>query len=431
MNAILDWFHRERGIRIVKSTLSVILKESDAWLQVSSADASSMRKTSLELEALERSLVLWVESMTERKAVVSDMMLVEKARFLGPLQDYSPEDIYNIDETALFYRLGPTRTLAANPVSGTKRSKARLTVGLLCNASGTDKCKPVVIAKAMRPRDFGKKFSPEIYCHYHANGKAWMTSDIFVDTLRQFNRRLQREKRQAILLVDNAGCHKLRSDTFTNLRVEYLPANSTSKIQPLDAGIIRAAKVAYQRELMRHYIALAEAGEEQTVGVRWCIRTFSRVWASVSESTTRNCWRHTGILPSAACDDDGNDDGSFSDDDLPLAELERQMRILDPSLPDSAAEECISYTDGDDICEPLNDDTLARLSGTVNTDSEHSDNEEHQPGGGEPVTAGSAWNHIESAIRYFEDRVDESSVRLLSSLLNRIDPAESQKLMDQ
>lgn len=86
MNAILDWFHRERGIRIVKSTLSVILKESDAWLQVSSADASSMRKRSSELEALERSLVLWVESMTERKAVVSDMMLVEKARLLGPLQ---------------------------------------------------------------------------------------------------------------------------------------------------------------------------------------------------------------------------------------------------------------------------------------------------------------------------------------------------------
>ncbi|XP_064475509.1 tigger transposable element-derived protein 6-like [Ornithodoros turicata] len=495
LNATLNWIRHDMGLDIAKSTLCTVLKDAGTWLGISSADASSMKWRLPELEALERSLVLWIEAMVGRKAVVSDKMVVEKARLLGALQGklptedclhllfvlngifairlwlflgirsafrlpvlkrlalaiqgspqdfhgesgdvdpttvsegrerlhrvlqgYSLDDIYNFDETALFFKLGPTRTLSPTRFPGTKRSKVRVTVGLLCNASGTDKCKPVIIGHAQRPKDFGKKFSPAPYCYYYANGKAWMTSDIFLETLRRFDNTLKQENRQAILLVDNAGCHKLRGEEFTNLRVEFLPANTTSKIQPLDAGINRSAKVRYQTELVRHYIALAESGEKQTAGLRWCIRTFSRARGSVSPATIKNCWRHTGILPCAT--DEGE---CFSpDDDLPLAELRRQLRILDLSFPESAAEECISYGDSEDVSEPLDDNALVQLSKDT-TDNEISDDDESSSASQPSVTAASAWKNIHSAILYFEEIEDQSSVNMLTSLLCKIDTAE-------
>ena len=48
-------------------------------------------------------------------------------------KSYHPEDIYNADETALFYQLGLKNTLATSTTNGTKTSKARITVMLISN----------------------------------------------------------------------------------------------------------------------------------------------------------------------------------------------------------------------------------------------------------------------------------------------------------
>lgn len=59
---------------------------------------------------------------------------------------YDLDDVYIFDETALFYRLPPNKTLASCSTSGSKESKERISIGLCVNATGTDKCKPIVIA---------------------------------------------------------------------------------------------------------------------------------------------------------------------------------------------------------------------------------------------------------------------------------------------
>ena len=69
-------------------------------------------------------------------------------RLLG---DYDPAAIYNFDDTGLFYKFGSNRTLATGPVSGTKASKERITVGLATNATGTLKLKPVVVTNNRPP----------------------------------------------------------------------------------------------------------------------------------------------------------------------------------------------------------------------------------------------------------------------------------------
>jgi len=64
------------------------------------------------------------------------------------LKEYSPVDIYNVDETALFYKLMPNKTLEfkGNKCFGGRSSKARITA-LCTNSTGTDKQKPLIIGK--------------------------------------------------------------------------------------------------------------------------------------------------------------------------------------------------------------------------------------------------------------------------------------------
>jgi len=80
-----------------------------------------------------------------------------------------------MDETGLCYQAQPTRSLAKGATAGGKVNKQRLTVGLTCNASGTEKLRPLIIHKAKRPRCFTRAYNPQDHVDYYVNSKAWMT----------------------------------------------------------------------------------------------------------------------------------------------------------------------------------------------------------------------------------------------------------------
>ncbi|KAK8401007.1 hypothetical protein O3P69_002645 [Scylla paramamosain] len=67
------------------------------------------------------------------------------------------EQIYNADETGLFYRCLPRTTLASESegdVKGFKQSKDRLTVLCCTNMAGTHKVKLFMVGKHKKPRCF-------------------------------------------------------------------------------------------------------------------------------------------------------------------------------------------------------------------------------------------------------------------------------------
>ena len=128
-------------------------------------------------------------------------------------------------------------------------------MGLFVNAAG-GKEDPIVIGQSERPRCFRtlKDASRPYKCHYFANMKAWMNSDLMTDILTSLNRRLKLNQRKIILFMDNAPCHPGGlHDKLSNINIEFLPKkNTTSKAQRLDSGIIASWTCRCKKRLLRH-----------------------------------------------------------------------------------------------------------------------------------------------------------------------------------
>jgi hypothetical protein len=79
------------------------------------------------------------------------------------------QDIFNMDETGLFWKLTPNRTLATKARSGGKKSKDRVTLALIVNGDGSEKLEPWIIGKSQNPRCFKKINRPLLRVEYRHN----------------------------------------------------------------------------------------------------------------------------------------------------------------------------------------------------------------------------------------------------------------------
>jgi DDE superfamily endonuclease len=156
----------------------------------------------------------------------------------------------------------------------------------------------LIIGHANKPRTFKKKSGEELGFFYLSNTKAWMTSVFFENYLRRFNRHIQRK---VLLLIDNAPSHAFKhlKDELSNIEILPLPPHTTSKLQPLDAGVIVAFKRHYRKRQLSHALNSMEAGKhpykvDQLTAMRW----IKNAWQDLDVSTLVNCWRHTTLLDS-------------------------------------------------------------------------------------------------------------------------------------
>lgn len=89
--------------------------------------------------------------------------------------------LYNADESGLFFRLLPQKTFVAateKTAPGRKTAKERVTFLLCSNADGSHKVTPMVLGKSANPRCFKGFKNPLIY---NSSRSAWMTSALFYD----------------------------------------------------------------------------------------------------------------------------------------------------------------------------------------------------------------------------------------------------------
>ena len=75
----------------------------------------------------------------------------------------------------------------------------------------------------------------------------------------------------------------------------FLPKNTTARLQPFDAGIIRNFKVKYRKSLFKYVLSRindnASAAETvQDVSILMAIRWVQRAWKDVTPSTVKRCF---------------------------------------------------------------------------------------------------------------------------------------------
>lgn len=112
------------------------------------------------------------------------------------------------------------------------------------------------------------------------------------------------------MFVDNCTAHG-DIPNLTNIKMRYLPANTTSKLQPLDQGIIQSFETHYRKEVVRQYLAEIEHHTLTTIDVSQAMWIIAKAWNQVSEKTITNCFKKSEF--NVLCDDEN--------DDLPFAEL--------------------------------------------------------------------------------------------------------------
>jgi arginine repressor len=220
------------------------------------------------------------------------------------IAQYQPSDVFNMDETGLFYCMAPDRTIASRQIGGIKKDKTRITIALCANSNGTEKRNLFFIGHAEKPRAFKKKRGEDYGFYYRWNRKAWMTTILFQEWLLKFDIDMRKQQRQVLLLLDNAPSHAVKTLNLTNVTVMFFPPNTTSHIQPMDAGIISTFKKRYRSfqlgmALDREKNGLANIYKIDILqAMIWCRDS----WKMTTSETIKNCWSHTGLLEAVNVD---------------------------------------------------------------------------------------------------------------------------------
>ena len=128
--------------------------------------------------------------------------------------------------------------------------------------------------------------------------------------------------------MDNAPCHSEDLDgKYDQIKVMFLPQNTTSRLQPLDLGIIQAFKLKYYKRLLTHVVSKLDECNSATeicksVNVLQAIRWTAMAWDEISETTIVKCFAKAGIL-----DSEGKTNAvtSTNSDVDPFADLENEL----------------------------------------------------------------------------------------------------------
>lgn len=337
--------------RILRNEFYIKSKSSQCKL------SSKRERHGIHIE-VERALQIWFEQMQSSGAVISTNMLMEKAQqlaqqmncyftpstgwlwrwqqrqgiklrkihgeqksadskaaadflnFVVPnmLSEYEEADIFNADESALFFKALPGKSLCKQGYrnTGFKSSKERLTLLFICNATGEYK-KVVVIGKAKNPRCFKNKVLP---LKYYSNRKAWMTGDLWNEIILNLEEEMASQKRNIILFADNAACHK-KVQNLNYINLQFLPANTTSIIQPLDQGIIHAFKSYYRQNIIRKQIGALELGKtveefSKSINILLGMHMIKRSFWMVKPTSIKQCFKKSKLTKT--CSEEENEE---------------------------------------------------------------------------------------------------------------------------
>ena len=251
----------------------------------------------------------------------ADSFVISFSHFIKE-KKFSLDQIFNCDETGLYFRLLPDVTLAASfekTADGRKKAKDRITLNACSNASGTIKLPLHMIGKSQRPRCFKGVNMDLLPVKYCGQKNAWMTANLFREWFHhQFvphvrsKLTLLGEKPTALLLLDNCSAHPDDKELISDdgaIFTKFLPPNVTSLIQPMDQGILQTLKKRYKKKLLRQLIIEDDMGGSvvdflKGVNTKVVAEMAAEAWSEIKQDTLRKSWQKiipVSPLPTVSC----------------------------------------------------------------------------------------------------------------------------------
>ena len=331
---------------------------------------------------------------------------------------YTDDQIFNVDETALLWKQLIKRSYVLNSqqtFSGYKTAKERLTFLLGGNASGTLKLRPLAIHRFENPRCFKNIEKSGLPVIWKANKKAWMTQQLFRDWFHNYFCpevklfcRVKNIDFKILLLLDNAGGHPTDLN-HPNVKIVYLPPNTTSILQPMDMGIIANFKAVYLQETFDQASLATDPVNPKRIelpafwkqyNVYDAIQNASKAWNSIKDSTLRSMWNK--VMPEREEIQNDNNAGGEAE-----TEAVEHMKIVNLGKNLNIKEFCLE--DVQNFIGPmgaaLNDEELDEMDTAQADDTKESDNEESETENEEkPLDLGKikeGMDHVKKAIEIF------------------------------
>ncbi|GES88685.1 CENP-B homolog protein 2-like [Rhizophagus clarus] len=311
--------------------------------------------------------------MGEAKSAPLEILEETRKNLHEIIKDYDLNNVFNYDETGLYWDLEPSKTIMQNPLSGKKKSKKHVTLLLTCNATGTEKLKPLFI-------------------HTYQNSQI----------LRGKKERFTNE-----------------NVNLTNVAVHFLPPN-TAHLQPYDAGIINSFKAQYRKVLVRNrieaYEILQELRKDVTpLNIYDAINFSKSAWDSIH--STPKCWQYTGILSQDEMNDIIEDyDEQAIRDEMEIQELINQLPFDDPM-------DAVDFLHIDDSLkgiEGLTDDEIVSMVKSKNKEPKTDPNE----GSLEVISTKEALGRLDDLVLFFEYSsnisINPDELNILKKLRRRV-----------
>ena len=325
-------------------------------------------------------------------------------------EGYSRDQVFNADETGLWWRMTPSSSLNSGRVTRAanfKKAKDRVTLLACTNASGSHRLPLVFINKSAKPRCFKNMDMSTLPVHYY--------SQKFVPSVRRFCSENGLEKK-ALLLLDNAPSHPssetLRSDDG-KIKTMFLPPNTTAAIQPMDQAVLDPCKRHYKKKLLAHIILENESADRSVPDILKAITMKNVVyWVAAARKEASidslcKAWRN--LLPAEESDEqDMSEDIST---DFSITDAVQTAAPLGEDIQDAVGEwmEAGMNEPGHEVLD--DDEIVADMLKCEDDDHEESSDEE--AASSTHVTASEAFDALDVTLRWIEQTNADATHLLL------------------
>ncbi|KAG8239370.1 hypothetical protein J437_LFUL018712 [Ladona fulva] len=212
-------------------------------------------------------------------------------------KNLSSEQIYIADESGLFWRMLPDKTLSdlnEKVTPGRKVIKGRITFMLCANVAGKHKLPLFVVGTAKKTTSLQVSHG---LCMLFGQKNAWVTQELFLELFKaEFVPAVGQHMKSinlpqgALLLLDNCPGHPSAEELCTDdgeISAMFLPPNTTALIQPMDQNVIQNIKLRYCKLLLTSILNDPVHNENlenalKKVNLKDVVFSLANCWACVS-----------------------------------------------------------------------------------------------------------------------------------------------------